>query len=101
MKFFHLLLVLSLCITATSASADCAPDSIGTVYCSKYSGGGAEVDNIGTVYCGKGQCKRDSIGTIYCSKTLGGGAGVDSIGTVRCTGGCERGSSNMCERGER
>ena len=101
MRFSHLFLILVLCIASTSVYADCAPDSIGTVYCSKYSGGGAEANSIGTVYCGKGQCKSDSIGTVYCSKTPGGGAGVDSIGTVRCVGGCERGSRTMCERAER
>jgi len=98
MRIFHLLFVFVSCIAATSVYADCAPDSIGTIYCSKYPGGGAEADSIGTVYCGKGQCKADSIGTVYCSKTPGGGAGVDPIGTVRCTGGCERGSRDMCER---
>lgn len=102
MRLLHpLFLVLGSCIAVTAAYADCATDSIGTVYCSKYSGGGAEADSIGTVYCGKGQCKSDSIGTVYCSKVPGGGAGVDSIGTVQCTGGCERGSRYMCERAER
>jgi len=95
-----LFLFLVLFIVETSAYADCATDSIGTVYCSKEPGGGAAVDSIGTVHCGKGQCKRDSIGTVYCSKETGGGAAVDSLGTVKCTGGCELGSTDSCERAE-
>ena len=101
MKRLRLLLALGACIAATTAYADCTPDSSGTVYCSKYPGGGAEPDSGGTVRCGKGQCKSDNAGNVYCSKTPGGGAGVDSAGTVRCTGGCERGSRDMCERAER
>lgn len=88
-------------IPSVNAFAECAKDSIGTVYCSESPTGGAMPDSIGTVQCGKGQCRKDSIGTIYCSIIPGGGAETDSIGSVKCLGGCERGSRNMCARGER
>lgn len=83
------------------AHAECAKDSIGTVYCAEYPTGGAVADGIGTVLCGKGQCRRDGIGTVHCSQVPGGGAETDSIGTVKCLGGCERGSRNACVRGDR
>ena len=92
---------LVLSVGLSSALAECAKDRIGTVYCSEYSAGGALTDSIGTVQCGKGQCRRDGIGTVYCSRIVGGGAETDSIGTVQCLGGCERGSTSMCVRGER
>lgn len=92
---------LALLVGVGTSFADCAKDRIGTVYCSEYPAGGAIPDNIGTVQCGKGQCRRDSIGTVYCSRIVGGGAETDSIGTVQCLGGCERGSTLMCVRGER
>ena len=78
----------------------CAANSIGTVYCAP-AFGGALPDSIGTVQCGPGQCARNSIGTVYCSSVPGGGAEVDSIGTVYCTGGCVRGTTSACKRGER
>lgn len=81
--------------------AECAKDSIGTVYCSESPAGGAMPDIIGTVQCGKGQCRKDRIGTVRCSRVPGGGAETDAIGSVFCLGGCERGSRNMCVRGER
>jgi len=83
-----------------TANAECAVDSVGTVYCSKYPTGGAITDNIGTVKCGKGQCRRDIIGSVKCSRIEGGGAAVDSIGTVKCLGGCESGKSSMCVKGK-
>jgi|SRR5579859_679545 len=98
---FLVALSFALSVGISAALAECAKDSIGTVYCSEYPVGGATADSIGTVQCGKGQCRRDSIGTVYCSRVVGGGAETDSIGTVQCLGGCERGSRSMCVRGER
>lgn len=82
------------------ANAECAANSIGTVYCSKYPNGGAITNIIGTVECGKGQCRRNSIGSVKCSRVEGGGAAVNSIGIVKCLGGCESGESSMCVQGE-
>ena len=92
--------VLFIAFFAVTANATCKTNSIGTVYCSKFPTGGAEVNSIGTVKCGKGQCAVNSIGTVKCSKVQGGGAAVNSIGTVKCLGGCENGSESMCVRGE-
>ena len=88
-------IILFTLLLACSAHATCKTNSIGTVYCSKYPGGGAAVNSIGTVQCGKGQCKVNSIGVVKCSKIQGGGAAVNSIGTVKCQGGCERGSQSV------
>jgi hypothetical protein len=99
LRLFAVLLFSSL--LSQTSHAECAKDSIGTVFCSIHPSGGAAPDSIGTVQCGKGQCRKDSIGTVYCSKIPGGGAETDSIGTVLCLGGCERASTSMCVRGER
>jgi hypothetical protein len=87
-------------VHSATSFAECAKDSIGTVYCSEYPTGGAVADSIGTVQCGKGQCRKDSIGTVHCSQVPGGGAATDSIGSVKCLGGCERASRSMCVMGQ-
>ena len=102
MKRLGISVAIAICalLSPVASYAECAKDSIGTVYCSQHPSGGAVPDSLGSVQCGKGQCRRDSIGTVHCSKVLGGGAETDSIGTVKCLGGCERASPSMCVRGE-
>jgi len=82
------------------AYAECAANSIGTVYCSIYPNGGATTNSIGTVVCGKGQCIKSILGYVKCSRVEGGGAAVNSIGIVKCLDGCEAGKSSTCVRGK-
>ena len=99
-------------VLASTASADCATDSRGevycgggacradregTVWCSRYYKGGAERTRDGTVVCGKGQCAKDSRGRIFCSSEVAGAVLIDSAGRVRCYGGCERATPQHCE----
>ena len=84
----------------STANAECAADTNGTVYCSNYATGGAVINSLGIVECGKGECQRNSIGSVTCSRVEGGGAAVNSSGTVKCLGGCEDGSQSMCVLGE-
>ena len=94
------LIVLMTSLLAFSAHATCKANSLGAVYCSKYSGGGASVNSLGSVECGKGQCAVNSLGSVKCSKVQGGGAAVNGLGTVKCFGGCEDGSEYMCVQGK-
>ena len=95
-------LIIFIALSATNdCFAECARDYIGNVYCAEQPTGGAIAVNGGLVLCGKGECRKDNAGTVYCSKIPGGGAEKDSIGTVNCLGGCEKGSTSMCVRGER
>ena len=73
----------------------CLNNSVGTTYCSKYSGGGIVRDSLGQMYCGKGQCIRTNAGRIRCSKVEGGKA-VIKWSNVKCQGGCEKGTKEMC-----
>lgn len=66
--FFIFILLISNQVYAT-----CKENSIGTIYCSKYPSGGAELNQFGTVVCGKGECKQNSFGITYCSTVQGGG----------------------------
>ena len=87
--------------TSHLAHAECARDASGLVHCSQQPTGGAAKDGSGNVQCGKGQCRKDGGGTVHCSKVVGGGAEVDAIEYVQCLGGCERGTREMCVRGDR
>ena len=96
----------------SAASADCAKDLMGEVYCGggrclvdrsgtvwcsrSYEGGAAKLRD-GSVICGKGQCTTDSNGRAFCSSEVGGAVLIDSAGHVRCYGRCERASANQCE----
>ncbi len=94
------ILIGALGFTPIIANAECAANSVGTVYCSKYTNGGATTNGVGTVVCGRGQCRRNSVGSVKCSRVEGGGAAVNSVGMVKCVGGCEPGQNIMCARGE-
>jgi len=94
------ILIGSLSFIPAVANAECAANSVGTVYCSKYTNGGATTNGVGAVACGKGQCRRNSVGSVKCSQVEGGGAAVNSVGMVKCVGGCEPGQNSMCVRGE-
>lgn len=95
-----LLFILNLLLFSNQANATCKENSFGTIYCSKYPSGGAEVNQFGTVVCGKGECKQNSLGIIYCSTIQGGGSAVSNLGVVKCLGGCEQASQFMCEKGQ-
>ncbi len=99
-------------LLAPAASADCAKDlegevycgggycsadRIGTVWCSRFYKGGAERTREGKVLCGKGQCAKNSRGEIFCSSEVGGAVTKDSRGHVRCYGECERATAMQCE----
>jgi hypothetical protein len=80
---------------------DCAKDTAGKVFCSKYLFGGARVDQHGNVVCGKGQCLAGTkFKEHFCSAVESGGADVDRFGVVKCYGGCEPASALMCENQE-
>ncbi len=96
-----------------AASADCARDSRGEVYCgsgrciydsrgniwcSRFYEGGAQITREGVVVCGKGRCARSFRGEVFCSSVVGGAVLKDHKGRVRCHGRCERGSAAYCER---
>jgi hypothetical protein len=105
------LLVMVLLMPGT-ASADCAKDLSGEVYCgagqcavdrkgivwcSKYYDGDAELTMDGRVLCGKGRCAKRSDGKAFCSSEVGGAVLMDSRGHVRCYGQCEPATADMCE----
>ncbi len=105
-------LLAILCLLAPAASADCARDFYGEVYCgggrclqdrngtiwcSRAYEGGAEKTREGSVLCGKGQCAKNSSGQIFCSSVVGGAALKDSRGRVRCYGQCEPATAAQCE----
>lgn len=77
----------------------CETDDHGNVYCSG-AGGGAIRDMYGKVLCGVGDCAKDGMGQVRCSKVQGGGAAIDSHGRVKCLGGCDAGSSELCQEGQ-
>ena len=92
--------VLIFNFTPSSAHAACTVDRSGTVYCSSYPNGGAELSLNGTVVCGKGECARNRFGLFECSTKVGGGVARDSRGIVRCLDGCEDASETLCELGK-
>jgi hypothetical protein len=80
---------------------DCALDSAGDVFCSKYQFGHAFLNKEGNVVCGKGQCAESvRFKDFYCSVVEGGGADRDRLGEPKCYGGCEKASALMCEAQE-
>ena len=101
-----------LSVLTSAASADCAKDLMGEVYCGggrclvdrsgaiwcsrSYEGGAAKLRD-GSVVCGRGQCATDSRGRAFCSSEVGGAVLIDSAGRVRCYGRCERAGANQCE----
>lgn len=77
---------------------DCAKDTAGDIFCSKYLFGDAKQDEHGNVVCGKGQCLPGTkFKDFYCSAVESGGADVDRFGVVKCYGGCEKATALMCE----
>lgn len=105
-------LVMTLLLATTIASADCAKDlrgevfcgagrclidGEGTVWCSRYYEGDAEKTLDGRVLCGKGQCAKNLDGDVFCSSEIGGAATIDSEGRIRCYGKCEPASADNCE----
>jgi hypothetical protein len=105
-------ILATLWLLAAAASADCAkdrngevycgggqclPDKDGTVWCSRHWVGDAMKTRDGRVLCGKGECEKDKRGEIFCSSERGGAVLKDSEGRVRCYGQCERASAEQCE----
>ena len=64
----------------------CARAQDGTLWCSRFKAGGAQVTREGVVVCGKGQCAKTFSGDLYCSSVDGGAALKDCDGRVRCQG---------------
>ena len=99
-------------VLAPAASADCAKDVRGEVYCgggsckldrrgdiwcSRSYKGGAGNTRDGRVVCGKGRCVQDSHGKVFCSSVVDGAVLIDRFGRVRCYGQCERATPEQCE----
>ncbi len=93
-------MLVTLTLNPTIAQAACAMDRTGTVYCSRFAGGGAELSREGVVVCGRGECARNKFGQFECSMQVGGGAARNRWGLVRCLGGCEAPSDRLCEEGK-
>jgi hypothetical protein len=104
--------LLAIWLLAPAASADCARDSKGevycgggrclrdpggTVWCARQYEGDAQLTREGVVLCGKGRCEKNSRGEIWCSSEPGGAVLKDSQGRVRCYGRCERATVELCE----
>ncbi len=87
-------------LVTSTAHAACTMDRTGTVYCSRFAGGGAELSREGTGVCGRGECARNKFGQFECSMEVGGGAARNRWGLVRCLGGCEVASDKLCEEGK-
>lgn len=105
-------LLVTLWLLAPVVFADCAKNSVGEVYCgagrclndrngtiwcSRFYEGDAQITLKGAVLCGKGQCAQTLRGEIFCSSVVGGAAVKDSKGRVRCYGQCERATAAHCE----
>jgi hypothetical protein len=97
--------VLSLLIAAAFGPAQaqefgqggCMKDALGDMRCPPPNGGITK-NMMGDVVCGHGQCMKDTAGDIRCSRQPGGFVTKDPWGGVACTGGCEFGSSHICQR---
>ena len=92
--------ILTFSLIYPVAHAACAMDRTGTVYCSRFAGGGAELGRDGAVVCGRGECARNKFGQFECSTKIGGGAARNRWGLVRCLSGCEIASESLCEEGK-
>lgn len=75
----------------------CIRDRHGTVWCSRFYEGGAQLTRDGKVVCGRGQCAKSTRGEVFCSSVAAGAVLKDSRGQVRCMGRCEPGSAQLCE----
>lgn len=107
------LLLTAMWLLAPTASADCAMDRFGEVFCGKgfcamnrdghvwcsrsYEGG-ALLTREGRVLCGKGRCAKTVQGEIFCSSEVRGAVTLDRRNRVRCQGNCERATVEQCER---
>ncbi len=100
-KMIIFLVCLVLFFSFGIASAFCAKDLTGHVYCSQFVAGTIVKDNVGNLVCGKGECRKDNAGNYKCSKVPGGGAEIDAVNDVLCLGGCEPASSSMCVEAEK
>lgn len=104
--------LVTLCLLAPDASADCATDLYGEVYCgpgrcltdldgvvwcSRFEDGDAIKTLNGKVVCGKGRCITDVYGKVFCSSKKRGAVLIDSRGRVRCDGQCELATADQCE----
>ncbi len=105
-----LLVIASLMVAVTSAdcvlemhgevycgAGRCIFDRKGTIWCSRYYDGDAEITSDGQVLCGKGQCAKDRDGQILCSSEVGGAVLIDTRGRVHCYGRCEPATADKCE----
>jgi hypothetical protein len=101
--------IFALC-TALQANADCVKNQYGAVVCGagqcekdQYGkvfcapNGGGAVRDKGAIKCGAGYCEKDSQSQVWCSTQKGGSASRNSYGEVKCLGGCEVGSTELCE----
>jgi len=110
--FSRIVLLVMALLMSTITSADCVKDlrgevycgagrcivdSKGTVWCSRYHDGDAEITSDGHVLCGKGQCAKGSDGQVFCSSQAGGAVLIDGRGRVRCYGQCEPATADECE----
>ena len=82
---------------ASSQRPTCISSWDGGVICPRHPNGGIAANGIGVILCGKGQCVKDGLGRVWCSKDMGGFAGVNALGQPACSGGCESGSSSLCQ----
>jgi hypothetical protein len=110
--FSRIGLLVMVCSTSASLSADCVKDLSGEVYCgagrcivdrqgkvwcSRHYEGGAEMTLDGLVLCGKGQCAKDKDDQVFCSSEIGGAVLIDIRGHLRCYGRCEPATAEECE----
>lgn len=106
-------LLAILWLLAPAASADCAMDRSGAIFCgkghcamnrdgaiwcSRFYKGGVQLTREGAVLCGKGQCGKSVRGEIFCSSEVRGAVTLDRKNRVRCQGKCERATAAQCER---
>lgn len=104
--------LILLCLIPPGATANCASDKHGDVYCgfglcmhdrqgvvhcSRFVDGGVAMTREGRVLCGKGTCVASPQGRVYCSSLERGAALIDNRGRVRCQGECEPASAKYCE----
>jgi ferredoxin-like protein FixX len=92
-------LITAIIFTALFAFAHegCLETSLGEILCPPPMGGIAK-DSLGKVLCSDGQCVETKLGKVLCSRQKGGYAYINRMGHAVCTGGCEQGSSDMCQR---
>ncbi len=89
-------MILAGIFTVASGHDGCLENFLGAVICPPPMGGIAKT-SLGEIVCGKGQCVKTKLGSVQCSKQQGGYVYIDRLGHAVCTGGCEEGSSSMCQ----